>query len=217
MLVRNNNGSVYGVTYKWRPDNSDADLLSSSLSEDIVITNATGVRTQTWYYPSPSDCLECHNTAVAGNSYGIGVLGVNTRQLNGNQTYPATGVTDNQIRTLNRLGLFNPAINETNISGYYQLSAMTNLSARFRTASVRIWTPTAQQCHQPGGTGHHVRRALRHAAGQPEHHQLSGVVLAGNFRQCLHREIQGHLALRAPGAHEHARTDHPDAGLPKSD
>ena len=34
LLVRDINGAVYGVTYKWRPDNSDADLLASSLYEE---------------------------------------------------------------------------------------------------------------------------------------------------------------------------------------
>ena len=56
LLVRDSAGGVYGVTYKWRADESDADLLPTSVTEDIPIKTATGkVRHQTWYYPSRKD------------------------------------------------------------------------------------------------------------------------------------------------------------------
>ena len=100
-LVRDARGGVYGATYKWREDNSEADLVSSPATDVIGITTATGVRTQTWYYPSREDCLVCH-TATAG-----GVLGVNSRQMNRDITYPS-GISDNQIRAWNHVGLFDP-------------------------------------------------------------------------------------------------------------
>ena len=50
LLVRDADGGVYGVVYKWRSDGSDADLINTSLTEQVG--------SLTWYYPSRVDCLQ---------------------------------------------------------------------------------------------------------------------------------------------------------------
>jgi mono/diheme cytochrome c family protein/regulation of enolase protein 1 (concanavalin A-like superfamily) len=145
LLVRDTNNGVYGVTYKWRSNNSDADLLPGGLTEPIVITGPMGTRTQTWVYPSQQECLQCHTPAANH------VLGVKTRQLNGDLNYPATGVTDNQLRALNNVNLFNPALVETSISNYARVVAVTNTAATLETRVRSYLDANCAQCHRPGG------------------------------------------------------------------
>jgi hypothetical protein len=149
LLVRSNDGAVYGVTYKWRPDNSDADLLPGPpLDENITITTASGAtRIQKWSYPGRGQCLVCHNEQA---NY---VLGLKTHQLNGNFSYPSTGRTDNQLRTFIHLGLLNPAPSEVEIPTFLKSVAVSNATAPVQHR-MRSWIDSnCSQCHRPGGQG----------------------------------------------------------------
>jgi uncharacterized repeat protein (TIGR03806 family) len=144
-LVRDTNGAVYGITYKWRTNYLEADLVTNAITEEIPIATASGSRTQQWFYPGPLDCLRCHTPAA---SY---VLGVKTRQLNGNFNYPATGLSDNQLRAWNHIGLFDSNLNEGGITTYDKLVAVTNLTASLGHRVRSYLDANCSQCHRPGG------------------------------------------------------------------
>jgi uncharacterized repeat protein (TIGR03806 family) len=146
LLVRDSAGGVYGVTYRWRADNSDAELLTDSLTEDIAIRTKSGeARHQTWYYPSRKDCLTCH-TAGAG-----GVLGVKTRQMNHDFTYPG-GVSDNELRTWNHLGLFDTALKPADLSTFTTLAAADDATRSLEDRARSYLDANCSHCHRPGGT-----------------------------------------------------------------
>jgi mono/diheme cytochrome c family protein len=149
LLVRNEDGAVYGVTYKWRADNTDADLLPGPpLDEDIpIITSSGGTRIQKWSYPGRGQCLSCHTSAA---NY---VLGVKTHQLNGNFTYPSTGRTDNQLRTFAHVGLLNPTPSEADIPNFLKSVPVSHPTASVQYR-MRSWIDAnCSQCHRPGGPG----------------------------------------------------------------
>ena len=145
LLVCDADGGVYGVTYKWRADNRDADLLDTNLTEAITIKTATGTRTQTWYYPSRQDCLACH-TANAGY-----VLGVKTRQLNHDFVYP-TGTTDNELRAWNHLGLFDTNLNEAALTNFPKLAGADDETRTLEDRARSYLDANCANCHRPHGT-----------------------------------------------------------------
>jgi uncharacterized repeat protein (TIGR03806 family) len=145
LLVCDSTGAVYGVTYKWRSDSSDADLLTNSLTDKIVVHTPAGTRTQAWYYPSRQDCTTCH-TRLAG-----GVLGPKTRQLNRSFAYPS-GIADNQLRTWNHLGLFEPGLDDAKLADYPALARAEDTSRSLEDRVRSYLDANCAHCHRPGGT-----------------------------------------------------------------
>jgi uncharacterized repeat protein (TIGR03806 family) len=171
LLVYTTNGIVFGASYRWRPDHSDADLVTTSQTEDIAIQTATGTRIQQWYYPNRTDCITCH-TAQAG-----GVLGASkTRQLNGPIFYSGSGQTDNQLRALNAIGMFYPALDEASLAGYARLATATDSTASLTLRARSFLDVNCAYCHQPGGV--HANFDARFTTALADSGMLNGAVIA---------------------------------------
>ncbi|MCW1884191.1 PQQ-dependent sugar dehydrogenase [Luteolibacter flavescens] len=145
-IVMPQTGEPYGVTYKWRADGSDAELLPGGLSESITIAEAGGgTRVQQWDYPSRTDCRVCHN-ANAGH-----VLGLKTWQLNGDTTYDRTGRTANQLETLGSLGWFDSGYRPEHLPWFLKGHRLDDTSASLEVRVRSYLDSNCSQCHQPDG------------------------------------------------------------------
>ena len=142
VLVQSSNG-VYGVSYKWNAQGTDADLVEDAgenLSYQIIDEYGTN-RVQNWRIPGRAECLSCH-TAVGG-----GVLSFNTPQLSG--IGPIGNSDQDRIQALNDAGYFTLPVTST--SGLARYSKKDDASASLAHRARSYLAVNCGQCHQAGG------------------------------------------------------------------
>ncbi len=135
LFMRHPDGVWSGYTYEWNAQGSDATLVRGGKQATI--------EGQTWIYPSEAQCLQCHSQAAGGS------LGLETRQLAFNITYPQTGRNAHQLLTLNEIGtLAAPIANPTEQLPYPKPTGTAGtLDERARS----YLHTNCSQCHRPGG------------------------------------------------------------------
>ena len=143
VLIRQDSG-WQGYTYRWNAQQTDANLLAGAETAVFLVEDPQapgGQRNQTWQFSSRADCLTCH-TSASGR-----VLGIRTRQLNRDFSYPS--VSDNQLRAWNHVNLFT-----TDIGDQEQYDALPDpADAAAPTADrARAYLATnCAMCHLPNG------------------------------------------------------------------
>jgi hypothetical protein len=133
-------GQVYGLSYKWRDDQSDAELLFESEVEEQSVVRADGEEEHfRYFYPGPTDCFECH-TQGAGR-----ILGVRTAQLNGTVSYPGTSEPSNQLRAWSSSDLFDAELPA--VDSLPRLAALQDDTRSLEDRVRSYWDANCSMCH----------------------------------------------------------------------
>jgi len=145
-LIKNGDADEWkGLSYQWNEDASDAALLSDSATLSFFIEDADspdGFSEQQYFFPGPEDCTLCHREA-AGR-----VLGPQTAQLNGDYAYD--GIVDNQLRTLNHIGVFSEDIGEQ-YDDFPRWANPRDETLSLETRARAYLATNCSHCHRPNG------------------------------------------------------------------
>ncbi len=163
-LLLKEQGEWIGYSYEWNREQTEATLVPAAGADRTFTVRdvfaAGGKRQQKWHYPSRAECMVCHSRAA---NY---VLGLSTLQMN--KVHDYDGVSDQQLRTLEHLGLFkvNVLEHEQTTNERYnrvwnqlwsgpidELFSLTGLS---QEAQGQVWSNarTVWKIVRPGGNEH---------------------------------------------------------------
>ena len=134
-LVHAKDDRYYGVTYRWRADNSDADLQDANSFREKV-------GDQTWHFPSRGECARCHNSSAGY------VLGPKTAQFNRPFFYESSGLTANMLSTVQGLGLFKAPLMPASLP---QMPTLHEGTAFAEDRARAYLDANCASCHRPDG------------------------------------------------------------------
>lgn len=133
---------VYGVSYQWNDEQTEAYLApSSGIDFDLEVNDGGEIITQRWRIPSLSQCMVCHNDQSGS------VLSFNTRQLN---CPSPLNPQENQIEMLGNLGYFDEPAPAVHTLPSFAAADDATQSLEHRARS--FFAVNCVQCHQPGGS-----------------------------------------------------------------
>ena len=151
LFMRHPDGVWAGYSYEWNDQQTDATLVRGG--------KKVTVGGKTWIYPGEGQCLMCHTEAAGGS------LGLETRQLAFNITYPQTGRDAHQLVTLNAINvLASPIANPTDQVPYPNPTGTTGTLGQRARAYLHT---NCSQCHRPGGPTT-SSMDLRYATSMPQ-------------------------------------------------
>jgi uncharacterized repeat protein (TIGR03806 family) len=150
-----------GYSYEWNDAQTDAMLVS-------VDGKTKMVGSQTWSYPSQSQCVQCH-TPGAGYS-----LGAEAAQMNFDMLYSQTNRTANQMETLAHIGLF--AVTPPWILAYPDPYGSAPNSERARS----YLHSNCSNCHRPG-TGNPSNMDLRYSSTLAQTNSCNAMPQSGDL------------------------------------
>jgi uncharacterized repeat protein (TIGR03806 family) len=143
----------HGYTYRWRDDQTDADLVEDGgAQEHLTIQDPSvigGKREQTWHFPSRTQCMTCH-TIHAGY-----VVGYDDAQLD--RTIDLGHGPENQLAAFRKMGLasepYQPKKGQPDKPADFSLVDPQDESASLDERARSYLHANCAHCHRQDGGG----------------------------------------------------------------
>lgn len=134
LLIHHPSDGWRGYTYRWRPDQSDAELLEAGYDETLPDGHE-------WRYPSRPECSRCH-TAAAAHTLGLEV---------GQLAAPLPGESSSQLESWLAAGLFSESVSRETFDAFEPYVAVDDSMASAQLRARSYLHSNCSNCHRPGG------------------------------------------------------------------